>query len=138
MAEEFALKLENIDLYYGYVRALSSINFAVRPGETVALLGDNGAGKSTLLKVMSGAHRPSSGTMTVHGAVKEFHSPKDSAAAGIEMVYQDLALVDAQDTATNLLLGRETLRKGPLGWACLLYTSPSPRDTERSRMPSSA
>lgn len=120
MAEEFALKLENIDLYYGYVRALSSINFAVRPGETVALLGDNGAGKSTLLKVMSGAHRPSSGTMTVHGAVKEFHSPKDSAAAGIEMVYQDLALVDAQDTATNLLLGRETLRKGPLGWAGFL------------------
>lgn len=113
---EFALELKNIDLYYGYVRALSSINFRVRPGETVALLGDNGAGKSTLLKVISGAHRPSSGTIHVHGSELEFHNPKDSAAAGIEMVYQDLALVDAQDTATNLLLGREILRKGPLGW----------------------
>jgi len=114
--EELALSLKGIDLYYGYVRALSSINLDVKPGECVALLGDNGAGKSTLLKVISGAHKPTQGTIEVHGRGVEFHSPRDSAAAGIEMVYQDLALVDAQDTATNLLLGREILRKGPLGW----------------------
>lgn len=114
--QELALSLKGIDLYYGYVRALSSINLDVKPGECVALLGDNGAGKSTLLKVISGAHRPTHGTIEVHGKQVEFHSPKDSASAGIEMVYQDLALVDAQDTATNLLLGREILRKGPLGW----------------------
>ena len=112
---EYALQLEGVDLYYGYVRALSSINFKVRPGEAVALLGDNGAGKSTMLKVISGAHRPTTGTIKVHGREVEFHNPRDSANAGIEMVYQDLALVDAQDTATNLLLGREILRKGPLG-----------------------
>ena len=112
---EYALSLEGIDLFYGYVRALNNINLNVRAGECVALLGDNGAGKSTLLKVISGAHRPSQGVIKVHGKSVEFHSPKDAANAGIEMVYQDLALVDAQDTATNLLLGREILRKGFLG-----------------------
>lgn len=112
---EFALSLKGINLYYGYVRALNDINLDVRPGECVALLGDNGAGKSTLLKVISGAHRPSHGTITVHDKQVEFHNPRDAANAGIEMVYQDLALVDAQDTATNLLLGREILRKGVLG-----------------------
>lgn len=112
---EYALQLEGIDLYYGYVRALNSINLTVKPGECVALLGDNGAGKSTLLKVISGAHKPSHGVIRVHGKELEFHNPKDSANAGIEMVYQDLALVDAQDTATNLLLGKEVLRKGILG-----------------------
>lgn len=112
---EYALQLEGIDLYYGYVRALNSINLTVKPGECVALLGDNGAGKSTLLKVISGAHKPSHGTIRVNGKALEFNNPKDSANAGIEMVYQDLALVDAQDTATNLLLGKEVLRKGILG-----------------------
>jgi ABC-type sugar transport system ATPase subunit len=112
---EYALSLEGIDLYYGYVRALNNINLNVAPGECVALLGDNGAGKSTLLKVISGAHKPSHGTIKVHGKTHEFNNPKDSANAGIEMVYQDLALVDAQDTATNLLLGKEILRKGILG-----------------------
>ncbi|MFM1950600.1 MAG: hypothetical protein RL418_287 [Actinomycetota bacterium] len=110
-----AFDLESIDLHYGYVKALDNVNFKVMPGEAVALLGDNGAGKSTLLKVMSGAHRPTSGTMRISGTSVEFHSPKDAAKAGVEMVYQDLALVDAQDSATNLLLGREILRKGPLG-----------------------
>jgi ABC-type sugar transport system ATPase subunit len=112
---DYALSLEGIDLYYGYVRALNNINLNVRAGECVALLGDNGAGKSTLLKVISGAHRPSQGVLKVHGKALEFNSPKDAANAGIEMVYQDLALVDAQDTATNLLLGREILRPGLLG-----------------------
>lgn len=114
-ASEYALSLEGIDLYYGYVRALNNISLNVRPGECVALLGDNGAGKSTLLKVISGAHKPSHGVIKVHGKAVEFNNPKDSANAGIEMVYQDLALVDAQDTATNLLLGKEILRPGLLG-----------------------
>ncbi|MFD1374147.1 ATP-binding cassette domain-containing protein [Actinoplanes sichuanensis] len=111
-----ALQLTGIDMHYGYVRALSGIDFAVQPGEVVGLLGDNGAGKSTLLKVMSGAHRPSGGTIAVNGREVSFHSPSDSAAAGIQMVYQDLALVDPQDIATNLNIGREILRRGPLGW----------------------
>jgi simple sugar transport system ATP-binding protein len=111
-----ALELTGIDMHYGYVRALSGIDFHVRPGEVVGLLGDNGAGKSTLLKVMSGAHRPSGGTIAVNGREVTFHAPSDSAAAGIQMVYQDLALVDPQDISTNLNIGREILRRGPLGW----------------------
>jgi ABC-type sugar transport system ATPase subunit len=111
-----ALELTGIEMHYGYVRALDRIDFHVRPGEVVGLLGDNGAGKSTLLKVMSGAHRPSEGTITVLGEPKVFHAPSDAAAAGIQMVYQDLALVEALDLSTNLNLGREILRRGPLGW----------------------
>lgn len=111
-----ALELSAIEMHYGYVRALDGIDVHVMPGEVVGLLGDNGAGKSTLLKVMSGAHRPSSGTIRVRGEEKSFAAPSDSAAAGIQMVYQDLALVDAQDISTNLNLGQEKLRRGPLGW----------------------
>jgi simple sugar transport system ATP-binding protein len=111
-----ALELRRIDMHYGYVRALDAIDLLVRQGEVLGLLGDNGAGKSTVLKVMSGVHQPTSGEMLVHGVPAAFSSPADSTRAGIQMVYQDLALVDAQDIATNLNLGREILRKGPLGW----------------------
>ncbi|GAA4369120.1 ATP-binding cassette domain-containing protein [Nocardioides caricicola] len=111
-----ALELSGIELHYGFVRALDGIDFQVQPGEVVGLLGDNGAGKSTLLKVMSGAHRPSHGSIRVHGVEHTFHAPSDAADAGIQMVYQDLSLVEPQDIATNLNLGQETLRRGPLGW----------------------
>ena len=111
-----ALELTGVDMHYGYVRALAGIDFHVMPGEVVGLLGDNGAGKSTLLKIMSGAHRPSGGVLAVHGRPVDFHDPSDAAAAGIQMVYQDLALVEAQDISTNLNIGREILRPGPLGW----------------------
>jgi simple sugar transport system ATP-binding protein len=111
-----ALRLTGIEMHYGYVRALTDIDFHVDPGEVVGLLGDNGAGKSTLLKIMSGAHRPTEGTLEVHGRRVEFHQPSDAAAAGVQMVYQDLALVEAQDISTNLNIGREILRRGPLGW----------------------
>jgi ABC-type sugar transport system ATPase subunit len=111
-----ALELHSIDVHYGFVRALDAIDFRVEPGEVVGLLGDNGAGKSTLLKVVSGAHRPTGGRILVHGEERTFRSPSDATGAGIQMVYQDLALVDAQDIATNLNIGREILRKGPLGW----------------------
>ena len=119
-AAPLALDLRAVDVHYGYVKALNAVDFRVGPGEAVALLGDNGAGKSTLLKLMSGAHRPSGGEMYVRGSRVDFRSPKDARTVGIEMVYQDLALVDALDTATNLTLGREILRKGPLGWLDLL------------------
>jgi ABC-type sugar transport system ATPase subunit len=111
-----ALELRGIAMHYGYVRALDGIDVHVRPGEVLGLLGDNGAGKSSLLKVMSGVHQPTGGEILVNGKPMTFRSPAESTAAGIQMVYQDLALVDAQDIATNLNLGREILRKGPLGW----------------------
>lgn len=115
-AQTPALELSGIEMHYGFVRALDDIDFHVMPGEIVCLLGDNGAGKSTLLKVMSGAHRPTHGRIRVNGVEKHFHAPSDAAHAGIQMVYQDLSLVEPQDIATNLNLGQEILRSGPLGW----------------------
>jgi simple sugar transport system ATP-binding protein len=110
-----ALKLTDIELHYGFVRALDGIDMHVMPGEVVALLGDNGAGKSTLLKVMSGAHKPSHGSIHVHGVQQSFQAPSAAAEAGIQMVYQDLALVEPQDISTNLNMGQEKLRGGLLG-----------------------
>jgi ABC-type sugar transport system ATPase subunit len=111
-----ALELRGVEMHYGFVRALDRIDFHVDQGEVVGLLGDNGAGKSTLLKVMSGAHRPTGGSILVHGEEVVFHSPSAATRAGIEMVYQDLALIDPQDIATNLSIGRELRWRGPLGW----------------------
>lgn len=110
-----AYELTDISVHYGYARALERVSVHVQPGEVVALLGDNGAGKSTLLKVMSGAHRPTLGRLRVYGEEVDFHSPADASAAGIQMVYQDLALVEAMDISSNLSLGREKLKPGLLG-----------------------
>jgi simple sugar transport system ATP-binding protein len=126
-----ALELSGIEMHYGFVRALDGIDFHVDPGEVVALLGDNGAGKSTLLKVMSGAHRPSHGAIRVNGAEKSFHAPSAAADAGIQMVYQDLSLVEPQDIATNLNLGQEKLRRGPLGWIGFVDRKEMRRSSER-------
>ena len=125
------LRLTGIDLNYGFVKALEGVDFEVHPGEVVALLGDNGAGKSTLLKVMSGAHRPSSGGIEVGGSPVDFRSPRDASEAGVQMVYQDLALIDAADVATNLTLGREPVRRGPLGWLGILDKKSMRREAAR-------
>lgn len=125
-----ALELHDISVHYGYARALERVNLTVGRGEVVALLGDNGAGKSTLLKVMSGVHRATSGTLTVNGEKHDFRSPRDAASAGIQMVYQDLALVDAFDIAANLTLGREKLMKGPLGWLGFLDRAAIRRESQ--------
>ncbi len=126
-----ALELIGIEKHYGFLKALDDVDFHVRVGEVVAVVGDNGAGKSTLLKVMSGAHRPTHGTIRVRGDECEFHSPRAAADAGIQMVYQDLALVDAADIATNLTLGREPLRRGPLGWLGFLDKKAMRQEAER-------
>jgi ABC-type sugar transport system ATPase subunit len=110
-----AFELDTICMHYGYLKVLDEVSVRVAPGEVLALLGDNGAGKSTLLKVMSGAHRPTSGTIRVQGTEHDFHSPRHASEAGVEMVYQDLALVDAMDISSNLMLGRERMSKGLRG-----------------------
>ncbi len=125
------LKLTGIDLNYGFVKALDGVDFEVHPGEIVAVLGDNGAGKSTLLKVMSGAHRPSAGSIEVGGNAVDFRSPRDAADSGVQMVYQDLALIDAADIATNLTLGREPVLRGPLGWLGFLDKKAMRRESLR-------
>lgn len=100
---------------YGRVTALNGADFEAYPREIVALIGDNGAGKSTLIKILSGAIRPDEGRLKLDGQPVEFHSPRDARDAGIETVYQDLALAQDLDIATNLFLGREVVLPGLLG-----------------------
>lgn len=96
---------------YGALIALEEAGFSVGRGEIVCLLGDNGAGKSTLVKIISGAIHPDSGTMTLEGKPIAFRSPQDARAAGLETVYQDLALCPNLSVTHNMMLGREKTRR---------------------------
>ena len=117
---------------YGHVTALDGADFALLPGEILAVIGDNGAGKSTLIKALSGALTPDEGRILLDGRPVHFHSPVDARRAGIETVYQDLAVAPALDVAANLFLGREVRRKGLLGGVFRLL------DTKRMQAESSA
>jgi D-xylose transport system ATP-binding protein len=92
---------------FGAVTVLRGVNFEAHAGQVTALLGDNGAGKSTLIKCIAGTHIPDSGSITLDGVEQSFRTPSDATAAGIETVYQDLALCDNLDVVANLFLGRE-------------------------------
>jgi len=100
---------------YGHVRALDGADFELREREIHALVGDNGAGKSTLIKVFSGDIQPDEGVVEMGGRAVRFTSPRDAQVAGIETVYQDLALASTLGTAMNIYLGREIPVRGPLG-----------------------
>jgi ribose transport system permease protein/ribose transport system ATP-binding protein len=108
---EPVLSVEHARKAYGAVRALEDGRLQVRPGEIVCLLGDNGAGKSTLAKIIAGAERPDGGEVRLDGELVSFHSPADARAAGIETVYQDLALCPNLSVAHNLVLGDEPTRR---------------------------
>jgi D-xylose transport system ATP-binding protein len=101
------LQLRQITKSFGSVQALTDVDFEVRRGEVMALVGDNGAGKSTLIKCVAGAHTPDSGEILFEGKEVSIHGPKDAANLGIEVVYQDLALCDNLDVVQNMYLGRE-------------------------------
>jgi simple sugar transport system ATP-binding protein len=109
------IEAKNIARHFGSVQALQGADFHVNRGEIVALIGDNGAGKSTLVRILSGTDRPNSGEIRVNGEPVLFGSPQDARAAGIETVYQDLALAPDLDAASNLFLGREVFKPGLLG-----------------------
>jgi len=100
---------------YGKVVALDHCDFELLPGEVMGVIGDNGAGKSTLIKCLAGAETPVRGEILVDGQPVHFSSPLDARAAGIETVYQNLAVCPALDIASNLYLGREIRRPGALG-----------------------
>jgi fructose transport system ATP-binding protein len=100
---------------YGQVVALDGADFELRKGEILAVIGDNGAGKSTLIKALSGAIIPDTGEIQLDGKTVHFRSPIDARKAGIETVYQDLAVAPAMTIAENLYLGRELYRGGALG-----------------------
>ena len=104
------LELEAISKHFGAIEALSQVDFALDGGEIVGLMGDNGAGKSTLVKIMAGNFPPSGGQMLLEGRPVHFHKPVDARAAGIEVVYQDLALCNNLTASANVFLAREKMR----------------------------
>src|SRR4029077_2677061 len=104
------LELRDISKAYGSVQALDDVDFEVRAGEVMALVGDNGAGKSTLVKCVAGTHSADSGKILFEGREVNIHGPKAAARLGIEVVYQDLALCDNLDVVQNMYLGRELSR----------------------------
>ena len=105
---------------YGQVVALDGADFELYPDEIVAVIGDNGAGKSTLIKTLSGALQPDAGEIRLDGKRIRFRAPGEARRAGIETVYQDLAVAPALDIASNIFLGREARLRGPLGFGLRL------------------
>jgi D-xylose transport system ATP-binding protein len=110
------VELRGIAKRYGGVQALQGVDLDLYPGEVHALVGDNAAGKSTLIKTLAGAVGKDEGTITFDGKPVEIGEPRDAKALGIETVYQDLALADNLDVPSNVFLGREMTRSGPLAW----------------------
>jgi D-xylose transport system ATP-binding protein len=111
MTDNPLLQLKSVSKSFGAVQALLNVDFDVRTGEVMALVGDNGAGKSTLIKGIAGIHAFDGGEVYFAGEPVSIHGPKDSAALGIEVVYQDLALADNLDVVANMFLGRERVKR---------------------------
>jgi len=101
------IEITGISKHFGSIQALTDVSVALERGEVVGLMGDNGAGKSTLMRIIAGNFRPSQGTIAIEGRPISFHNPIDARRAGIEIVYQDLALCDNLTAAANVFLGRE-------------------------------
>jgi fructose transport system ATP-binding protein len=119
---------------FGQVVALDGSDFELRSGEIMAVIGDNGAGKSSLIKVLSGANIPDEGEVFLDGKPVHFKSPIDARRAGIETVYQDLAVAPAMSIAENLFLGREILRPGFIGQFLRLLDKKKMLEESVSRM----
>jgi D-xylose transport system ATP-binding protein len=107
------LALSGVSKRFGAVQALDGVDFALRGGEVVGLVGDNGAGKSTLVKVISGIYLADDGEYRFEGSVRHVTGPNDATALGVATVYQDLALCDNLDVVANLFVGREQISRGP-------------------------
>ncbi|HYH25972.1 MAG TPA: ATP-binding cassette domain-containing protein [Blastococcus sp.] len=104
------LQLRGVNKSFGAIQVLHGVDLQVYPGQVTALVGDNGAGKSTLIKSIAGIHPIDGGEVLFEGAPVTIAGPRDSAALGIEVVYQDLALADNLDVVQNMFLGRERKR----------------------------
>jgi len=115
MTEEVVLKTEDLTKHYGGVHALVGANFELRKGEHVAIMGDNGAGKSTFVRQITGVEQHTRGKITFYGEDVAFSGPLDAREAGIETVFQTLALADHLDVPDNLFLGREMTKFDWLG-----------------------
>lgn len=112
MSDAPILECRGVSKHFGAVQALYKVDFEVRPGEVMALVGDNGAGKSTLIKGIAGIYPFDEGVVSFEGSPVDIHSPRDAAGLKIEIVYQDLALADNLDVVGNMFLGREEVTNG--------------------------
>jgi fructose transport system ATP-binding protein len=112
---ETVLSARGLIKTFGKVIGLDGVNIDLFPGEVLAIIGDNGAGKSTLIKALTGALVPDSGDVYLDGNIVNFRTPQDARQAGIETVYQTLAVAPALDIAANMFLGRERRKAGVLG-----------------------
>ena len=128
------LKASGLVKNYGRVVALDNANLELYPGEVLGVIGDNGAGKSTLIKCFSGAVIPDEGEIYIDGELVHLHSPSDSMDAGIETVYQTLAVCPALDIGTNLFLGRERRKRGILGSVFRMLDLSGMREDARKEM----
>ena len=111
------IRVENIAKRFGAVQALRDVNLHLRPGEVLGLIGDNGAGKSTLVKILTGFHKPDSGTIYVDGEEVQLKSVSYARSLGIDTVFQDLALVPGMSVYHNMFLNREVVS----GWGPLAF-----------------
>ena len=114
-ARTTVLKTEGLTKRYGGIHALENADFELFEGEHVAIVGDNGAGKSTFVRQITGVERPTGGRILFDGEAVQFSSPLDARAAGIEAVFQNLALADDLDVPANIFLGREETTLNFLG-----------------------
>jgi fructose transport system ATP-binding protein len=119
---------------YGRVTALDQADFDLYPGEILAVIGDNGAGKSSLIKAISGAIHPDEGEIRLDGKVVNFRSPLEAREAGIETVYQNLALSPALSIADNMFLGREIRKSGPMGSVFRMLDRPKMAKIARDKL----
>lgn len=119
---------------YGRVTALDHADFDLYPGEILAVIGDNGAGKSSMIKAVSGATIPDEGEVRLEGKVVHFNSPIDAREAGIETVYQNLALSPALSIADNMFMGREIRKEGFLGKYLRMLDRPKMEQIARDKL----
>jgi ABC-type sugar transport system ATPase subunit len=115
MSSQKIIETRNLSKSFGNVNAVEDVSIDVEPGEVLALIGDNGAGKSTLIKMLCGVLEPTSGEVVLNGEPTTFENYNAARQAGIETVYQDLALAPAQSVAANVFLGHEAVRDDILG-----------------------
>ncbi len=119
---------------YGHVVGLDGVSLDLYAGEVLAIIGDNGAGKTTLIKCLTGAEVPDDGELRLDGAPVQFRRPQDARDAGIETVYQSLAVSPALDVAANMYLGREIRRPGPLGSVFRMLDTKTMRKNARAEL----
>ncbi|HCS56557.1 MAG TPA: sugar ABC transporter ATP-binding protein, partial [Gordonia polyisoprenivorans] len=119
---------------FGRVVGLDGVDLELYPGEVLAIIGDNGAGKSTLIKALTGALIPDAGEIYLDGQRVHFRIPQDARDAGIETVYQNLAVAPALDIASNMYLGREQRRAGILGSVLRMLDKRGMREQAREKI----